>query len=55
MLQGYRQLSSLHKNINVAKDVGERFHTSNYELDRPCLKAIKKMKDELGGKINLHH
>ena len=41
---------------NIAEDVEARFDTSNYELDRPCLKekikkVIRLMKEELDGKI----
>ena len=41
---------------NIAEDVEARFDTSNYELDRPCLKekikkVIRLMKDELDGQI----
>ena len=41
---------------DIAKDVENRFDTSNYELDRPLPKRKKKKviglnKDELGGKI----
>ena len=40
---------------NIAEDVGTRFDSSNYELDRPLSKwknknVIELMKDELGGK-----
>ena len=41
---------------DIANDVEKRFHTSNYECDRPLptgknKKMIGLMKDELGGKI----
>ena len=41
---------------DIAQDVGERFHTSNYDVDRPLPKGKNKkliglMKDELGGGI----
>ena len=41
---------------DIVKDVESRFDTSNYELDRSCLKEKNKkviglMKDELDGKI----
>ena len=41
---------------DIADDVGKRFDTSNYEVDRPLptgknKKGIGLMKDELGGKI----
>ena len=41
---------------DIAEDAENRFDTSNYELDRPCLKEqIKKMiglmKSKSGGKI----
>ena len=41
---------------DTAEDVETRFHTSNYELDRPLPKGKKKktiglVKDKLGGKI----
>ena len=56
MLHGYRQLNSLQKAVDITKDVETRFHTSNYELDRPLPKIKNKkviglMKDELGVKI----
>ena len=40
----------------ITDDVEERFHTSNYEVNRPLpkgknKKVIRLMKDELGGKI----
>ena len=40
---------------DTAEDVETRFHTSNYELDRPLPKGKKKKtiglaKDKLGGK-----
>ena len=40
----------------ILEDVETRFHTSQYELDRPLSieknrKVIWSMKDELGGKI----
>ena len=40
----------------IAEDVGAKFHTSNYELDKPLPKIKNKkviglMKDELGEKI----
>ena len=43
--------------IYIARDVETRFHTSNYELDRPLHKGNNKkviglMKDELGGENN---
>ena len=41
---------------NISSDVDKRFHTSNYEVNRPLptgknKKVIGLMKDELGGKI----
>ena len=40
---------------DIAEDVKTRFHTSNYELDRPLAKEKKKgtglVKDELSGKV----
>ena len=50
----YIKTNSIYKDI--AEDVGTRFNTSNYELDRPLPKGKNKkgiglMKDELGGKI----
>ena len=36
---------------DIAEDVETRFDTSNYELDRPLLKLIGLMKDELARKI----
>ena len=36
---------------DIAEDVETRFDTSNYELDRPLLKVIGLMKDELARKI----
>ena len=41
---------------DIASDVGNRFDTSNYEVNRPLptgknKKVISLMKDELGGKI----
>ena len=40
---------------DISEDVETKFDASNYELDRPLPKNIKKiiglMKDELGGKI----
>ena len=41
---------------DIANDVGKRFDTSNYEVDRPLptgknKKVIGLMKDELGGRI----
>ena len=41
---------------DIARDVEERFDTSNYDVDRPLLKVKNKkviglMKDELGGGI----
>ena len=41
---------------DIANDVGKRFDTSNYEVDRPLptgknRKVIGLMKDELGGRI----
>ena len=41
---------------DIAKDVEERFDTSDYELEKPLpngrsKKVIALMKDELGGKI----
>ena len=42
---------------DIASDVGKRFDTSNYEINRPLdpqvkiKKVIWLMKDELGGKI----
>ena len=41
---------------DIANDVKKRFHTSNYEVDRPLTtgkskKVIGLIKDELGGKI----
>ena len=38
---------------NIAEDVETRFDTSNYELDKPCLKVKNKkviglIKDKLG-------
>ena len=43
-------------NKDIAEDVGTRFDTSNYKLDRPFPKGkneklIRLMKDELGGEI----
>ena len=42
---------------DMEKDVGARFDTSNYELDKPLPKGTNKrviglMKDEIGRKIN---
>ena len=65
MLIGYRQLYSLHENMDLdikdvysdnSKDVEIRFDTSNYELDRLLTKeknkkVIRLIKDELGGKL----
>ena len=65
MLIGYRQLHSLHENMDLdikdvysdnSKDVEIRFDTSNYELDRLLTKeknkkVIRLIKDELGGKL----
>ena len=60
MLHGYRQPYYSYKTEDVyediADDVEKRFHTSNYEFNRPLLteknkKVIGLMKDELGGKI----
>ena len=60
MLHGCRQLYSLHKiediYLDIAKDVENRFDTSNDELDRPLpigknKKVIGLMKNELCGKI----
>ena len=60
ILHGCRQLHSLHKNrrhyVDIVKLVDARFHTSNYELERPLprrenKKVIKLIKDELSGKI----
>ena len=56
VLYGYRQFHCIHKNRNYRKyiyteNVETRFHTSNYELDRPLPKGKNKMKDELVGKI----
>ena len=55
VLYGYRHC--IHKNRyykDVAEDVGTKFDTSSYELDRPLPKTKKKVigliKDELGGK-----
>ena len=50
MLYGYRQLCSLHKKqdiyIDIEKDVGKSFYTSNYKLDGPLPKGkIKKHLD----------
>ena len=50
----YIKTNGIYKDI--AEDVGTRFNTSNYELDRPLPKGKNKkdiglMKDELGGKI----
>ena len=59
----YTDMDSLVMNIktkhsykDIAKDVEERFDTSNYGFDRPLPKGINKkviglMKDELGGGI----
>ena len=43
-------------NEDIANDVGKRFDTSNYEVNRPLTtgknkKVIGLKKDELGGKI----
>ena len=54
MLQGYRFFNLYKKDIylDIPNDVGTRFDTSNYEINRPHLKKIiGLMKDELGGKI----
>ena len=42
--------------VDISKDVGTKFNTSYYELDRPLPKGknhkvIRLMKDELGRKI----
>ena len=59
-MHGCRQLHSLHKNrrhyVDIVKHVDARFHTSNYELERPLprrenKKVIKLIKDGLSGKI----
>ena len=54
MLYVYKKTDDIYKDI--AEDVGTRFGTSNYELDRPLpigknKKVSGLMKDELGGKI----
>ena len=60
MLYGYRQLHCSCKIEDIYKDTEEdaetRYHTSNFELDRPLSKGKNKnliglMKDELGGHI----
>ena len=60
MLYGYRQFHCLHKNrlslLDIAENVETRFDTSSYKLNRPLpkgenKKAVRLMKDELGGKI----
>ena len=43
---------------DIASDIENRFHTSNYEVKRPLTtgknkKVIGLMKDELGGKITM--
>ena len=41
MLQGYKQLCSVHKNrrediyVEITKDVEKKFDTLNYKLERP--------------------
>ena len=50
----YIEIESIY--VNIAKDVGASFATSNYELERPLPKRKNKkliglMKDELSGKI----
>ena len=50
----YPKTNDIYKDI--AEDFETRFHTSNYELDRPLSKGknrkvIRLMKDELSGKI----
>ena len=54
----YMDTDSFYKDFykDVANDVGKRFDTSNYEVDRPLStgknkKVIGLMKDELGGRI----
>ena len=50
----YIKMDDIHRHI--AEDVETRFHTSNYELDRPLPKGKNKkvigvLKGELGAKI----
>ena len=46
MLHEYRQLYTLHKTkdiyVDIAKEVKERFDTSNYDLGIPLLKGKNK-------------
>ena len=60
MLYGYSQFYCIHKTGDIYKDIAKevetRFHTSNYEWDRPLpkgknKKALGLMKDELGEEI----
>ena len=62
MLYGYRQFFCIHVYIktddiykSIVEDVKIRFHTSNYELEKPLSKGKNKetidlIKDELGEK-----
>ena len=54
MLSGYIKIDVIYKGI--AEDLGTKFDTSNYELDRPLpkgknIKVIGLMEDELSRKI----
>ena len=54
--QFYKYIKTNDVHEDIAKDVEKWFDTSNYECDRPLpkgknKKAIRYMKDELGGKI----
>ena len=59
MLYGHKQLHCLKRDDiyqDFPKNVETRFHTSNFEIDRPLhieknKKVIGLMKDELGGQI----
>ena len=46
---GYRQLKAYLRTKDIYSDIGKdvetKFDTSNYKLDRSCLKKIKKVSD----------